>query len=361
MSKAPLLLRSAPAQGTGSYAGLPGDLDSTPGSSDVDDTKNLDVRRWRNGVRKGKSALRQSHLRRDESRLGTEHDDSTGNPSGGSSGKYTTGRRWSAHRIRSGSDEDVTGVFDGAAEGQQESGLEARFTSNVNTGGAIISHTISDDSSMSSSIEDSSDDLEDDGLTDHRKRRDKVVEEDPPDNSPYPQVRASVAPTDDTTLSINTPRMWTFSILFAVLGSSTNLFFSLRYPSVSITPVIALLLVHPLGRIWDRLLKRSGDPVELFQNGHRLARDGSRRDSSGAHQSSPSDQPLRLSPRLSTIPSRTQRLRLWLAQGQWNAKEHCCVFIASNVSFGFAFATDVGTSVSKLFVLCIRPDQSYRS
>lgn len=36
-----------------------------------------------------------------------------------------------------------------------------------------------------------------------------------------------------------------------------------------------------------------------------------------------------------------RRLRRWLGQGKWNPKEHCCVYISSNVSFGFAFATDV--------------------
>jgi RES domain-containing protein len=37
------------------------------------------------------------------------------------------------------------------------------------------------------------------------------------------------------------------------------------------------------------------------------------------------------------------RVRLWLGQGRWNEKEHACVYISSNVSFGFAFATDVST------------------
>jgi len=66
----------------------------------------------------------------------------------------------------------------------------------------------------------------------------------PPDNSPYPPVRASVAANDDISASINTPRMWILSLLCAFLGSATNLFFSLRYPSVAITPVIALVVVH---------------------------------------------------------------------------------------------------------------------
>jgi hypothetical protein len=151
-------------------------------------------------------------------------------------------------------------------------------------------------------------------------------DQDPPDNSPYPQVRASVAPTDNTSLSINTPRMWTLSIIFSILGSATNLFFSLRYPSVSITPVVALLLVHPLGLLWDYLLKRPDDPHEEFNDGIRS--DNESDWDSGAEV-----------PRLQR--SKWDRVRLWLAQGRWNEKEHSCVYVSSNVSFGFAFATDV--------------------
>ena len=152
---------------------------------------------------------------------------------------------------------------------------------------------------------------------------------DPPDNSPYPQVRASVPATDDTSLSINTPRMWALSLLCAFLGSATNLFFSLRYPSVAITPVIALVVVHPLGRIWDNILKRSDDPAETFKNGDLAMRGKSQKPTSTA-----------------TFGS---KLRLWLAQGKWNEKEHACVYISSNVSFGFAFATDVIVEQSKFY------------
>ena len=152
-------------------------------------------------------------------------------------------------------------------------------------------------------------------------------DEDPLDNSPYPQVRASVAATDDTSASINTPRMWTLSLLCALLGSATNLFFSLRYPSVAITPVIALVIVHPLGRLWDRLLKHHSDPTETFEDGDLVNR------------SKPDHSSL----------SRRTRFRLWLAQGDWNGKEHACVYISSNVSFGFAFATDVIVEQSKFY------------
>lgn len=145
----------------------------------------------------------------------------------------------------------------------------------------------------------------------------------PEADSPHELVRASVPPTDNTTLSINTPRMWCLSVLFSILGSSTNLFFSLRYPSVAITPVIALLLVHPLGLLWDVVLKRPDDPDQVFVHGVRTQTttdSGGDPFGRGKHQ---------------------MTWRMWFAQGKWNEKEHTCVYVSSNVAFGFAFATDV--------------------
>lgn len=162
---------------------------------------------------------------------------------------------------------------------------------------------------------------------------DRDVDESPLDNSPYDIVRASVSPVDDTSLSINTPRMWTLSIIFAILGSSTNLFFSLRYPSVAISPVIALLLVHPMGHLWDFVLKRQCDPVDEYIDG---VRRGRRSDSAEAGS--------RQRPR-----TKRHRLRLWLAQGRWNEKEHACVYVSSNIAFGFAFATDVIVEQHKFY------------
>lgn len=197
-------------------------------------------------------------------------------------------------------------------------GLEGRFgTTETSLLNDLVSSPklVDEDGSQDGSLADYSD-AEDD--------------EDPPDNSPYAQVRASVAPTDNTSLSINTPRMWILSILFSVLGSSTNLFFSLRYPSVAITPVIALLLVHPLGLMWDYFLKRGDDPENEYVDGWR---------SENASMISASTE----RPPIVPLEQRgwTERVRLWLAQGRWNEKEHSCVYVSSNVSFGFAFATDV--------------------
>lgn len=211
-------------------------------------------------------------------------------------------------------------------EGLTEGGLNSRYS----LGGLPVSPTDSD-----ASKDDYGDAEDDDEVVDV-----EYDEEDPPDNSRYAQVRASVSALDDLTLSINTPRMWVCSMLFAVLGSSTNLFFSLRYPSVSITPVIALLLVHPLGLLWDKIFKHSDDPEELFIHGQKsYDAPSSAVTTPDIDQVDGAQNPVK-SLLLAKAPWK-RRFRLWLAQGRWNEKEHSCVYIASNVSFGFAFATDV--------------------
>ncbi|KAJ3465670.1 hypothetical protein MRS44_006328 [Fusarium solani] len=111
------------------------------------------------------------------------------------------------------------------------SGLEGRLGVAEPTPAGVLEESMKDDYSEDGAL------LDDASST--------ASESEYQENSPHEAVRASVPPTDNTTLSINTPRMWCLSVLFSILGSSTNLFFSLRYPSVAITPVIALLLVHP--------------------------------------------------------------------------------------------------------------------
>ena len=150
-------------------------------------------------------------------------------------------------------------------------------------------------------------------------------DESPHDDSIYPEVRAAVSPVDNVKLSISTPRMWILALIFALLGSSANLFFSLRYPSVTVNPIIALIVVHPVGRAWDLVLKRPDDPEETFKDGFKVT-DASIKDT-----------------------GLLNRWRLWLAQGRWNEKEHACVYIGSNVSFAFAFATDVIVEQHKFY------------
>lgn len=290
MSKAPLLIRSSPGFGTGSYGAAP------------------------------------VHPEANDSDSETDTDGEPPNPPSAriSTDSYYSRRRHSLDVGHSTAFRASTSSLDRRRKSQSEQiggstvvgGLEGRFS--------ISEIPLIDDDLAADAESDGSCVGDGEGSDDANTSSDQ----DPPDNSPYAQVRASVSPTDNTTLSINTPRMWTLSTLFSILGSSTNLFFSLRYPSVSITPVIALLLVHPLGLLWDYLLKRSDDPPEEFVDGVRINR-----------QTSPGSSTQGGAPQRER--SRARRLRLWLAQGSWNEKEHSCVYVSSNVSFGFAFATDI--------------------
>lgn len=279
MSKAPLLLRSAPGFGTGSYGAAP--VGTSRDNSDEDDNEDLG---WK-GKRKG-SPLKNAHS--SNTLIAVDSEGST--------------RRRSSRQNGIGGVGDDVGLDSGFAKGAIPIPIPNADQEDV------------DDVSTESEEED--------------EHHEPVDEEDPPDNSRYPEVRASVSAIDNTSLSINTPRMWVLSLLFAILGSSTNLFFSLRYPSVSITPVIALLLVHPLGLLWDQVLKRSDDLEDEFIEGVRSGTPSINTDTNY--------EPLR-----KDSNGRLGRLRLWLSQGRWNEKEHSCVYISSNVSFGFAFATDV--------------------
>lgn len=295
MSRQPLLLRSSPALGNASsYGGI------FPTELDRSDTGHAD----RGNTDKHKNSHRGEILRRvtslgDEQPYGRETSRGPGRTSFQSEG--TSRRRKS-----------ISG-FGALAQ-------DIRFGS----GGLPAVGALDKPTKLLHSTDS---DADDEDSSDHISI--DVNDEYPSDDSPYAQVRASVSPYDNTSLSINTPRMWFFCILFAIFGSSTNLFFSLRYPSVSITPVIALLVVHPFGLLWDQIFKRDKDPEQIFVQGS-LA--GSSRTSSPHHIYSRSD---------AARGSWRRRLRLWLGQGRWNEKEHCCVFISSNVSFGFAFATDV--------------------
>lgn len=330
MSRAPLLVRSSPAQGTGSYGGLPVlSLSSSP-SSDVDPNHVTGQRRVPYSKSKGKRKHRESEpaLSHSTASFNLGRDDSIHSAPISSASRTRRGRRLARTEGSSAAMDYV----------EEEPIPESRFNSgsviSMPAGAPLLPQSLQT-SSNSSQVEDLGEDesLSSDELHDMKPNG------QPADNSPYAQVRASVAATDDITLSINTPRMWVLSILFAILGSSTNLFFSLRYPSVSITPIIALLLVHPLGLLWDQMLKRSNDPDEHFVNGALQHSDSASNGSSFASDNQSSS--IRSSRMLYSKAPWRRRLRLWFAQGRWNEKEHCCVYISSNVSFGFAFATDV--------------------
>lgn len=70
------------------------------------------------------------------------------------------------------------------------------------------------------------------------------------DNSPYPEVRASVR-NFDVDMPANTIRAWTIGLFLCTLGSAVNMLLSLRNPSVVITTFVIQLIAYPIGKGWD--------------------------------------------------------------------------------------------------------------
>ncbi|KAF8263219.1 OPT oligopeptide transporter [Lactarius quietus] len=120
------------------------------------------------------------------------------------------------------------------------------------------------------------------------------------DESPYAEVRSAVANTDDPRMPVSTFRAWLLGIIWAVLIPGTNQFFSFRYPSVSVTPLIPLLVSFPIGRLWERYVPK----VTLFG--------------------------VKLNP------------------GPFTIKEHVIITIMSSVASSPAYATDI-IAVQKVF------------
>lgn len=74
------------------------------------------------------------------------------------------------------------------------------------------------------------------------------------DDSPYPEVRSAVANTDDPEIPVNTIRSWVLGLIWAIIVPGLNQFFFFRYPSVTITGIVAQLLSFPLGKAWAKFL-----------------------------------------------------------------------------------------------------------
>ncbi|KAK0475963.1 oligopeptide transporter [Armillaria luteobubalina] len=74
------------------------------------------------------------------------------------------------------------------------------------------------------------------------------------DDSPYPEVRSAVANTDDPSIPASTLRSWVLGLIWAIIIPGLNQFFFFRYPSVTVTGIVAQLLVFPIGRTWARIV-----------------------------------------------------------------------------------------------------------
>jgi OPT family oligopeptide transporter len=131
----------------------------------------------------------------------------------------------------------------------------------------------------------------------HDLEAEAALEHDLEDDSPYPEVRAAVRPTDDVDAPCNTIRAWVLGMILATIGSALNLLFSLRNPSIQITSIVAQLVSYPLGLLWEKIM-----PNRQFN---------------------------------------TFGLKWNLNPGPFNMKEHALIVIMANVSFsqGAAYST----------------------
>ncbi|KAF2139368.1 uncharacterized protein K452DRAFT_254698 [Aplosporella prunicola CBS 121167] len=118
-------------------------------------------------------------------------------------------------------------------------------------------------------------------------------------NSPIAEVRANVSNTDDPHMPVNTLRMWFLGVVFTMVGAGVNQFFSMRYPSVTITSLVAQLVSFPCGYFLANVLPvKTVRVLGIF--------------------------PLTINP-----------------DHSFNIKEHAVVTIMSNLSFGASWATDI--------------------
>lgn len=127
---------------------------------------------------------------------------------------------------------------------------------------------------------------------------DEILDESA-DDAPLPEVRSVVNPHDDPSLPVNTFRAWFLGISFTIIGSGINQFFSMRYPGITITSLVAQLVSYPFGQFLAKFL-----PLWNINCG-----------------------------RLGTFNLNPDR--------HFNKKEHTMVTIMANISFTSAWATDV--------------------
>ncbi|KAF7558512.1 hypothetical protein G7046_g5648 [Stylonectria norvegica] len=123
------------------------------------------------------------------------------------------------------------------------------------------------------------------------RKADGSFEED----SPYEEVRAAVKNIDGGEVA-NTLRAWILGTIFVTIGSSLNMFLSMRSPAINFQALVVQLVVWPIGCLWAKTI-----PTRVFN---------------------------------------TFGVSWTFNPGPFNIKEHCVITLMSNVSIGYAYSTD---------------------
>lgn len=133
------------------------------------------------------------------------------------------------------------------------------------------------------------------------------------EDSPYPEVRASVSNIDDMDIPCLTFRSIFLGLFFAIVVTALNVFFYFRYPSPFITPILVQVLAYPCGKFLAYLL-----PANEWR-----------------------------------LPKWSRRLGcpedFSFNPGPFNIKEHTVLVIIANIATGPAFALNFSVAAEKFY------------
>ncbi|KAK2464416.1 hypothetical protein APHAL10511_003564 [Amanita phalloides] len=144
---------------------------------------------------------------------------------------------------------------------------------------------------------------------------DAIEEED----SPYPEVRASVSNIDDPDMPTMTIRMWFVGLFLCTGGGALNVFFNFRSPAPTVVPLALLLVSYPMGKFLAFAL-----PIHTY----RIPLPYFSPTTSLSTPFAPLVRPF----------SYPRVLEFSLNPGPWNIKEHVLVYIMANVAVGSPYA-----------------------
>lgn len=134
------------------------------------------------------------------------------------------------------------------------------------------------------------------------------------EDSPFPEVRASVSNIDDPEMPCLTFRAWVLGLFLTALGGGVNLFFSVRYPAPLITPITVQVVSYPMGKFLAYVL-----PTRIFY-------------------------PPRWAQRVLFFPSEFS-----MNPGPFNIKEHTVIVIMANISISPPYALNFTTALDKFY------------
>lgn len=89
------------------------------------------------------------------------------------------------------------------------------------------------------------------------------IEED----SPYPEVRASVSNIDDPSMPTATFRVIFLSLFLSTLAGAANTYFMLRYPAPTVSPIVITVVSYPLGKLMAAVLPTRTVQLPSFLGG----------------------------------------------------------------------------------------------